>query len=32
MSESIERGADILGWSLEELIQQTIEALRTFCA
>ncbi len=28
--EVIERGADMLGWSLEELIQQTIDALRTF--
>ncbi|MDE6221014.1 MAG: hydrolase [Lachnospiraceae bacterium] len=28
--EVIERGADMLGWSLEELIQQTIDALRSF--
>lgn len=28
--EVIERGADMLGWSLEELIGQTIEALKTF--
>ena len=28
--EVIERGADMLGWSLDELIGQTIEALRTF--
>lgn len=28
--EVIERGAGMLGWSLEELIGQTIEALRTF--
>lgn len=26
----IEKGAEMLGWSLEDLIQQTIEALRTF--
>lgn len=26
----IQRGADMLGWTLEELIQQTIDALRTF--
>ncbi len=26
----IERGADMLGWSLDELIERTIEALRTF--
>lgn len=26
----IERGADMLGWSLDELIEQTIAALRTF--
>ena len=25
-----ERGADMLGWSLDELIERTIEALRTF--
>lgn len=28
--EVIQQGADMLGWSLDELIQQTIEALRTF--
>ena len=28
--EVIERGADMLGWSLDELITKTIEALRTF--
>ena len=28
--EVIERGADTLGWSLDELIERTIEALRTF--
>ena len=28
--EEIERGADMLGWSLDELIERTIEALRTF--
>lgn len=28
--EVIERGADMLGWTLEELIQKTIDALRTF--
>ena len=28
--EVIERGADMLGWSLDELIERTIEALRTF--
>lgn len=28
--EVIERGAKMLGWELDELIQQTIEALRTF--
>lgn len=28
--EVIERGAGMLGWSLDELIQQTIDALRTF--
>ena len=28
--EVIKRGADMLGWTLDELIQQTIEALRTF--
>ena len=27
--EVIERGADMLGWSLDELIERTIEALRT---
>lgn len=28
--EVIERGADMLGWSLDELIQYTIDALKTF--
>ena len=28
--EVIERGADMLGWTLDDLIIQTIEALRTF--
>lgn len=28
--EVIERGADLLGWTLDELIAKTIEALRTF--
>lgn len=28
--EVIERGADMLGWELDDLIAQTIEALRTF--
>ncbi len=28
--EVIERGADMLGWSLDDLITRTIEALRTF--
>lgn len=28
--EVIERGADMLGWTLDDLIVQTIEALRTF--
>ena len=28
--EVIERGAELLGWSLDELIERTIEALRTF--
>lgn len=28
--EVIERGAEMLGWSLDDLISQTIEALRTF--
>ncbi|WP_288683679.1 hydrolase [uncultured Eubacterium sp.] len=28
--EVIERGADMLGWTLEELIENTIEALKTF--
>ena len=28
--EVIERGAEMLGWSLDELIEQTIGALRTF--
>ena len=27
--EVIQRGADMLGWSLDELIEQTIEALLT---
>ena len=26
----IERGADMLGWKLDDLITQTIEALKTF--
>ena len=26
----IERGADMLGWTLDELIQRTIDALKTF--
>jgi len=26
----IQRGADMLGWTLDDLIQQTIDALRTF--
>ena len=26
----IEKGAEMLGWSLDDLIQQTIDALRTF--
>ena len=26
----IQNGADMLGWSLDELIEQTIEALKTF--
>ena len=26
----IERGAEMLGWELDELIERTIEALRTF--
>ena len=30
LREVIERGADMLGWSLDELITKTIEALRTF--
>lgn len=30
--EVIQRGADMLGWTLEELIAQTIEALKTFQA
>jgi len=25
-----ERGADMLGWTLDDLITQTIEALKTF--
>lgn len=28
--EVIERGADMLGWTLDDLIAQTIEALRSF--
>ena len=28
--EVIERGAEMLGWTLDELIEQTIEALKTF--
>lgn len=28
--EVIERGADMLGWTLDDLLQQTIDALRTF--
>ncbi len=28
--EVIERGAEMLGWTLDDLITQTIEALRTF--
>ena len=28
--EVIERGAEMLGWTLDELIQRTIEALKTF--
>jgi predicted hydrolase (HD superfamily) len=28
--EVIERGAKMLGWELDDLITQTIEALRTF--
>ena len=28
--EVIQRGADMLGWSLDELIQRTIDALKTF--
>lgn len=28
--EVIERGADMLGWTLDDLITQTIEALKTF--
>ncbi len=28
--EVIERGAEMLGWTLDELIEQTIKALRTF--
>lgn len=28
--EVIEKGADMLGWTLDDLIQQTIEALKTF--
>jgi HDIG domain protein len=26
----MERGADMLGWTLDDLITQTIEALKTF--
>ena len=28
--EVIQRGADMLGWTLDDLIAQTIEALKTF--
>ena len=28
--EVIERGADMLGWTLDDLIQRTIDALKTF--
>lgn len=28
--EVIQNGADMLGWSLDDLIQQTIDALKTF--
>ena len=28
--EVIERGAELLGWTLEDLIDSTIKALRTF--
>lgn len=28
--EVIERGAEMLGWTLDDLITQTIEALKTF--
>ena len=28
--EVIENGAEMLGWSLDDLIQKTIDALRTF--
>ena len=28
--EVIERGAELLGWTLEDLIDRTIKALRTF--
>ncbi len=28
--EVIQRGADMLGWTLEELIERTIDALKTF--
>lgn len=28
--EVIQKGADMLGWTLDELIQQTIDALKTF--
>ena len=28
--EVIQRGADMLEWSLDELLQRTIEALKTF--
>ena len=28
--EVLERGADMLGWTLEDLIQRTIDALKTF--
>ena len=28
--EVLERGAEMLGWTLDELIQRTIDALKTF--
>ena len=30
MGNEFHRGADMLGWTLEELIENTIEALKTF--